>query len=292
MCHIGRTYCGVFGYADDLAIVSPTLFGLRQMIEICEEYASEMELLFNPKKSKLLCYNMLLDVKPVVYLCDAIVDVVDSEMYLGNKLYNNIYKTQIDELVCDFERRSNHIIHTFFSMCDSFTLKHLFSTYCESFYGCELFNFTKPYMSKLHISWRKIIRYIFRLSPRTHNYIVSDLGNCIIGRLYRRLCKYIYNLLHCENITVQQIVKCKLLSPTSIFADNYRYLCNKYNISHSDWYRDMPFITNMICTEYTNHQYDIFKTVTELCELRDGVAHCGVVNRTDICSLLEVLCTY
>ena len=34
---------------------------------------------------------MLLDVKPVVYLSDAIVDVVDSEMYLGNKLHNNIY---------------------------------------------------------------------------------------------------------------------------------------------------------------------------------------------------------
>ena len=34
---------------------------------------------------------MLLDVKPVVYLCDTIVDVVDSEMYLGNKLYSNIY---------------------------------------------------------------------------------------------------------------------------------------------------------------------------------------------------------
>ena len=43
----------------------------------------------------------------------------------------------------------------------------------------------------------------------------------------------------------------------------------------------MPFITNMICTEYTNHQY-------KLCELRDGVAHCGVVNRTNIYSLLEV----
>ena len=33
---------------------------------------------------------MLLDVEPVVYLCDAIVDVVDREMYLGNKLCNNI----------------------------------------------------------------------------------------------------------------------------------------------------------------------------------------------------------
>ena len=73
-------------------------------------------------------------------------------------------------------------------------LKHIFSTYCESFYGCELFNFTKPYMSKLYISWRKIIRYIFLLSPRTHNYIVYNLWNCIMGRLDRRLCKYIIHL--------------------------------------------------------------------------------------------------
>ena len=57
-----------------------------------------MDLLFNQKKSKLLCYNMFLDVKPVVYLCDTIVFVVVSEMYLDNKLYNNIYKTKINKL--------------------------------------------------------------------------------------------------------------------------------------------------------------------------------------------------
>ena len=28
---------------------------------------------------------------PVVYLCDAVVDGVVSEMYLGNKLYNKTY---------------------------------------------------------------------------------------------------------------------------------------------------------------------------------------------------------
>ena len=32
--------------------------------------------------------------KHIVYLCDAIIDVVDSEMYLGNKLYNNIIYTK------------------------------------------------------------------------------------------------------------------------------------------------------------------------------------------------------
>ena len=35
-CHIGRTYCVVLGYADDLVIVSTTHIGLRQIIEICE----------------------------------------------------------------------------------------------------------------------------------------------------------------------------------------------------------------------------------------------------------------
>ena len=31
--HIGRTYCGVLGYADDMAIVSPTLFDLRKLLK-------------------------------------------------------------------------------------------------------------------------------------------------------------------------------------------------------------------------------------------------------------------
>ena len=116
-------------------------------------------------------------------------------------------------------------------MCDSFTLKHIFPRTVNVFMDVNYLTLRNLIMSKLFILWRKII---FRLSPRTHNYIVSNLGNCIIGRLDRRLCKYIiYNLLHCANIIVQQIVKCKLLSPTSIFADNYRYLCNKYNIAHS-----------------------------------------------------------
>ena len=30
-------YCGVFGYAD-LALIFPTIFGLKQMITVCELY--------------------------------------------------------------------------------------------------------------------------------------------------------------------------------------------------------------------------------------------------------------
>ena len=40
-CQVGRTFVGAFGYADDLALISPSLSGLRQMIKICEKYAIE-----------------------------------------------------------------------------------------------------------------------------------------------------------------------------------------------------------------------------------------------------------
>ena len=44
-CFICRRYCGVFGYADDLAPVSPTIQGLKEMIKICEDYACEFDII-------------------------------------------------------------------------------------------------------------------------------------------------------------------------------------------------------------------------------------------------------
>ena len=32
-CHVGLTYAGAFGYADDIALVAPSLTSLKQMIQ-------------------------------------------------------------------------------------------------------------------------------------------------------------------------------------------------------------------------------------------------------------------
>ena len=34
-CHVGSEYAGAFGYADDVALLSPTMYGLKNMILIC-----------------------------------------------------------------------------------------------------------------------------------------------------------------------------------------------------------------------------------------------------------------
>ena len=95
-------------------------------------------------------------------------------------------------------------------------------------------NYNISYMSKVYVSWREIIRHIYRLSPRIYNYIVSNIGNCIIKRLARRLCKYCFNLVHNGNSVVRQVMNYKLLCPRSTIHINYKYLCCKYRIAHAD----------------------------------------------------------
>ena len=55
-CQIGSTYAGVFGYADDLLLISPSRAGLQDMLKIAEDYARDHKIGFstnpNPEKSK------------------------------------------------------------------------------------------------------------------------------------------------------------------------------------------------------------------------------------------------
>ena len=40
-CHVGFSFAGELGYTDDHALISPSLSGLRQMVQICEQYTME-----------------------------------------------------------------------------------------------------------------------------------------------------------------------------------------------------------------------------------------------------------
>ena len=62
------------------------------MIRICEQYAIKYSIVFNPVKSKLMCFNSVSSDKPYLTLCGKPVDVVDNDLHLGNRIYNNIYR--------------------------------------------------------------------------------------------------------------------------------------------------------------------------------------------------------
>ena len=40
-----------FGYTDDIASISPTICGLKNMLKVCESFAINYHITFNPIKS-------------------------------------------------------------------------------------------------------------------------------------------------------------------------------------------------------------------------------------------------
>ena len=84
-CYIGQHFCGATRYADDIILLCSTSSGLRQMIEVCEQYARLHDVLFNGSKSKLLVYNKK-DTDPHFEINGTDVSTCEKTIHLGNVL--------------------------------------------------------------------------------------------------------------------------------------------------------------------------------------------------------------
>ena len=45
-CHINGTYMGALGYADDITLTCPSLYGLNSMLDICNQFAKNNHVIF------------------------------------------------------------------------------------------------------------------------------------------------------------------------------------------------------------------------------------------------------
>ena len=108
---------------------------MDKMIKVYEIFDDKIGLLFNPLKSKLLCYNV--DNSDTVYVTLGNTTFRTSlhEKHLGNFISNNIYDRNIKEHVCRF-------------ICS--TLGNIHITFCIDLYGCELWNISSKYTEEMH----------------------------------------------------------------------------------------------------------------------------------------------
>ena len=85
-CHIGNLCANAFGYADDIIILSPSCTALRCLIEICEKYAKDHMIKFNPDKCTLLVFSdpnfSEKDISISISGCE--IRNVKNEMHLGH----------------------------------------------------------------------------------------------------------------------------------------------------------------------------------------------------------------
>ena len=56
-CHWEGMFVGGFCHADDLALIAPSAHALRRMLQVCSDFASEKNLIFNAGKTQLICFR-------------------------------------------------------------------------------------------------------------------------------------------------------------------------------------------------------------------------------------------
>jgi hypothetical protein len=53
-CHIGSLFVGALAYADDLVLIAPSANAMRSMLNVCDEFAAQFNVVFNATKSKCI----------------------------------------------------------------------------------------------------------------------------------------------------------------------------------------------------------------------------------------------
>ena len=56
-CRYGPHFIRVYGYADDISLLCPTVNRLKEMLKTCEPFAKQQDILFKSSKSQQLWFG-------------------------------------------------------------------------------------------------------------------------------------------------------------------------------------------------------------------------------------------
>ena len=236
-CHIGGLWYGASGYADDLILLAPNREVLQRMLQVCQAYAVEHNLVFStdpvPAKSKTKCIFFCGRPGNVKYPDKVQLDGkdlpwVESADHLGHTLH------QLTNMEKDCQRaRARFIDKTVqireqLSFAQPDQILKAIQLLCSDAYGSMLWNFSSAGSEQYFKSWNTCVKLIYEVPRSTFTYLVEghlaanhlSLRNQILSRysgFYR-------NLLQSPSKEVRVLAKIVSADPRSSTCLNLRYL--------------------------------------------------------------------
>ncbi len=178
-------------YADDICVLSLSSAGLQKLLDICNDYCTKHDLLFNVTKSQCMFFRCSINKKcglPTISLNGKPIDFTHEVKYLGVLLQSNL-KTTIDvaRQTRKFYMQSNLLLRNF-RYCTDQVKCTLFQSYCTNMYCCPLwYNSTQTSINKLRVSYNGVLRRLLSIS---YPYSASDMfvsrGILTFGELLRK----------------------------------------------------------------------------------------------------------
>ena len=176
---------GVVVYADDVLLTAPTRRAMQLMLNKCQSYAVENNIMFstdpNPSKSKtkclLICGTKINLVKPApLTLCGRDLPWVSTATHLGHELHET-GDMEHDALV----KRALFIdqsvrLRESFSFTSPVEILGAMKVYCCSYYGSMLWDLGGDAANKVYNAWMTAVRLAVPRATRT--FLVQQVLSC------------------------------------------------------------------------------------------------------------------
>ena len=168
-CYIRSYFAAALFYADDVALLAPSLKGLQRLLNICQTYCEKWDICLNPKKTKNLFFGNLSAPSHEVKINGNRIPWVDKAVYLGLMLKSGRkFECCAKEKVSKFYRSLNSILRIE-GRSDDLVMLRLLETHCVPIltYGIEVLHVRDPdERRQLRVAYNSVFRKIFGYTRR------------------------------------------------------------------------------------------------------------------------------
>ena len=136
--YLGDAFLNNLCYADDICLISLSSSGMQQLLNICQNYATIHQLLYNGAKSFSLCFkNNAIKIKqPSFYHAQLKIPIFENCKYLEITISTKNSDLDVKRQMRNIYANANLLLRKF-SCCSVSVKCYLFKTYCSTLY-CRL----------------------------------------------------------------------------------------------------------------------------------------------------------
>ena len=183
-CHIAGECLNHISYADDMALLAPSIKALQAMVELCIIFAEEHDIIYNAKKTVCMTFwprgYRKFQVQPIT-MRSTTLSYVQEATYLGHILSADL-KDNLDmsRQMKALYAMGNTLVRKF-GKCSDTVKCELFRAYCEQLYCSTLWCcYTLETLRRLRVSHNDVLRRLLgfpRWTSASSLFVAAGLNN-------------------------------------------------------------------------------------------------------------------
>ena len=302
-CHIGGYWYGGLGYADDLILLAPNTEVLQKMLNICQGYADEHNLVFStdpvPAKSKTKCVYFCGRAGRVQYpdpvqLCGEDLPWVESADHLGHTLH------QMTNMAKDCQRARGKFIsktvgireELFFARPEQ--IMQAVQILSTDAYGSMLWSLSSAEAESYFKCWNTCVKLVHGIPRSSYTYLVEGYfaaGQASLrNQVLSRYPGFFRGLLQSPSKEVRVLARIVETDPRSTTCLNLRYLSQITGLNRPACYSSSKIREALPSKEVPDNEKWRLGLITNLIKLKHERYH-QVKDFKHICALIDSLCS-